>query len=205
MRNPCSYFLIHRGPFLPLRGSHQSPIFVHLRLQLLDVESKHHAPLLKSIYGILLCLPQGDAFRLLNNRLTTVCNLRDNLGLKPILNMQDDETFSTKGTRKPLSLDKLLSRFDDVVELHRMAKERSHRLALQQEQSYFQSSSSARNASASGTNEGQSTSHHHAGPGHARTTNHPSAGGGGSRTTNEANSPQRHSFPAENRIAGQQS
>ena len=57
----------------------ESPIFIHLRLQLLDVESPHHAALLKSIYGLLMCLPQGDAFRLLNARLTTVCNLRDNL------------------------------------------------------------------------------------------------------------------------------
>jgi vacuole morphology and inheritance protein 14 len=114
----------------------ESPIFIHLRLQLLDVESKHHAPLLKSIYGILLCLPQGDAFRLLNNRLTTVCNLRDNLGLSPNQPLPDDE-MKTEEMRQPLSLDKLLSRFDEVVELHRTAKERSQRLALQAEQQYF--------------------------------------------------------------------
>ena len=61
----------------------ESPVFVHLRLQLLNVESPHHAPLLKSCYGLLMLLPQSDAFRSLNDRLTTVCNLRDNLGIPP--------------------------------------------------------------------------------------------------------------------------
>jgi hypothetical protein len=110
----------------------ESPIFVHLRLKLLDVESKSHAPLLKSIYGILLCLPQGNAFRLLNNRLTTVCNLRDNLGLSPIHTIPDDENFSK--TKKPLSMEKLLLRYDHVLELHREANERLSNLALQEEQ-----------------------------------------------------------------------
>jgi vacuole morphology and inheritance protein 14 len=121
----------------------ESPIFVHLRLKLLDVESKTHAPLLKSIYGILLCLPQGDAYRLLNNRLTTVCNLRDNLGLSPIpLSLGDDE--DGKGgfnhqtnlpTNKPLSNEKLIIRYDRVLGMHREADERAARkLALQEQQ-----------------------------------------------------------------------
>ena len=177
----------------------ESPIFVHLRLQLLDVESKHHAPLLKSMYGILLCLPQGDAFRLLNNRLTTVCNLRESLGLKPIENMQDDETFSTKGIRKPLSLDKLLMRFDDVVEQHRMAKERSHRLALQEEQNYFLQSS-GRNATGNSTDGGQHVSHS-GGAGPTRSIAHPSTG---TVRSAESNSPQRHGFPLDSRVAGEQ-
>ena len=110
----------------------ESPIFVHLRLKLLDVESKTHAPLLKSIYGILLCLPQGDAFRLLNSRLTTVCNLRDNLGLSPIHALPEDESFSKNKT--PLSMEKLLLRYDNVLEMHREANERRGNLALQEEQ-----------------------------------------------------------------------
>ncbi|KAL3912524.1 MAG: hypothetical protein SGARI_001113 [Bacillariaceae sp.] len=103
----------------------ESPIFVHLRLQLLDVESPNHAPLLKSIYGVLLCLPQGDAFRLLNNRLTTVCNLRDNLGLKPLPDVSGDETSSPRssGGRFALSFDALLARYDEVLETHRIAQE----------------------------------------------------------------------------------
>lgn len=106
----------------------ESPIFVHLRLKLLDVESASHAQLLKSIYGILLCLPQGDAFRLLNNRLTTVCNLRDNLGLKPLPDDPNrDELSSSSSTvfvgRFPLSLDTLLIRYDEILEMHKVAQE----------------------------------------------------------------------------------
>jgi vacuole morphology and inheritance protein 14 len=100
----------------------ESPIFVNLRLQLLDLEAPHHAPLLKSIYGLLMCLPQGDAFRLLNDRLTTVCNLRDSLGFydDPI---RDSEGAGVSTMEKTgVSIDRLLLRFDSVVELHRAAR-----------------------------------------------------------------------------------
>lgn len=103
----------------------ESPIFIHLRLQLLNVEQPYHAQLLKSIYGILMCLPQGEAFRLLNDRLTTVCNLRDNLGTSPpikgSLNSSKEKSknqpiVSTRG----LDSRKLLNRFDTVMERHRL-------------------------------------------------------------------------------------
>jgi len=41
-----------------------------LRLQLLDVERNHH--LVKSLYGLLMLLPQSDAFRTLQRRLHCV-------------------------------------------------------------------------------------------------------------------------------------
>ncbi len=129
----------------------ESPIFVHLRLKLLDVESKSHAPLLKSIYGILLCLPQGDAYRLLNNRLTTVCNLRDNLGLSPIPLLLDEEEGKSSGvstyhqhknppTTKPLSNEKLLMRYDRVLAMHREANEKAIRKQALQEQQELKNS-----------------------------------------------------------------
>lgn len=113
----------------------ESPIFVNLRLQLLDVESRYHAPLLKSIYGLLMCLPQGDAFRLLNDRLTTVCNLRDNLGIGPA---QPASKETSQPSLPSLQMKKLLKRYDEVVLLHRKAKERSHKIAVQEEQSKHQ-------------------------------------------------------------------
>jgi Vacuolar protein 14 C-terminal Fig4p binding len=113
----------------------ESPIFVNLRLQLLDVESRYHAPLLKSIYGLLMCLPQGDAFRLLNDRLTTVCNLRDNLGMRPV---QPASNETSQPSIPSLQMQKLLNRYDDVVMLHRKAKERSRKMAVQEEQSKVQ-------------------------------------------------------------------
>jgi vacuole morphology and inheritance protein 14 len=99
----------------------ESPIFVHLRLKLLDTESPSHASLLKSIYGILLCLPQGDAFRLLNNRLTTVCNVRDSLGLSPVLPLATNGVQSlskiTAGSFS-VSIEALLSRYDQVRSIY---------------------------------------------------------------------------------------
>jgi vacuole morphology and inheritance protein 14 len=110
----------------------ESPIFVSLRLQLLDVESEDHAYLLKSIYGILLCLPQGQAFSLLNNRLTTVCNLRDNLGLSPMINDPKDNN-GEKSRANPM-LRKLLLWYDDVFAMHRAAKEEAQRMEIELEQ-----------------------------------------------------------------------
>jgi len=110
----------------------ESPIFVHMRLQLLDVEAHYHAPLLKSIYGILMCLPQGDAFRLLNERLTTVCNLRDNLGLSA--NASESDEVASIVSKQGLDMEKLIARFDDVSEQHAEAKYEAHKQALEAEQ-----------------------------------------------------------------------
>jgi vacuole morphology and inheritance protein 14 len=109
----------------------ESPIFVHLRLQLLDVEAAHHAPLLKSIYGLLMCLPQGDAFRLLNDRLTTVCNLRDSLGYTAP--EESDETVSVV-EKTGLSIARLLVRFDTVVERYHQAGMHALRVDIETEQ-----------------------------------------------------------------------
>ena len=104
----------------------ESPIFAHLRLQLLDVDSKYHAPLLKSLYGLLMLLPQSDAFRSLNDRLTTVCNLRQNLGLNPSIGTED-----TVSTMNSVSSEKLLKRFDAVMEKYQYAKDDGNRTGLE--------------------------------------------------------------------------
>jgi vacuole morphology and inheritance protein 14 len=99
----------------------ESPIFAHLRLQLLDVDSKYHAPLLKSLYGLLMLLPQSDAFRSLNDRLTTVCNLRENLGMPPSIGPEvGPDAIITKNV---MNTDKLLKRFDAVMEQQQIAKD----------------------------------------------------------------------------------
>jgi hypothetical protein len=93
----------------------ESPIFVHLRLQMLDVESPHHAPLLKSCYGLLMLLPQSDAFRSLNDRLTAVCNLRDNLGIPPTISSSEHPRQGPLSKRQP----GLLDHFNRVMDMHR--------------------------------------------------------------------------------------
>jgi vacuole morphology and inheritance protein 14 len=54
----------------------ESPIFIHLRLQLLEVESNMHEDLLKSLYGLLMLLPQSQAYKTLSDRLTTVSSFQ---------------------------------------------------------------------------------------------------------------------------------
>ena len=106
----------------------ESPIFVHLRLQLLDAEAVHHTHLLKSCYGLLMLLPQSNAFRSLNHRLETVCNLRDNLGVRPPVTASPRdgavkmELCSSIYQVGGLDVMALIDRFDEVMELHRSAR-----------------------------------------------------------------------------------
>eukprot|EP01126_Amoeba_proteus_P056277 TRINITY_DN7057_c0_g1_i1.p1 TRINITY_DN7057_c0_g1~~TRINITY_DN7057_c0_g1_i1.p1 ORF type:complete len:358 (+),score=50.81 TRINITY_DN7057_c0_g1_i1:434-1507(+) len=51
----------------------ESPIFMYLRLQLLDPE--RYGYLFKSLYGLLMLLPQTSAFETLRNRLNSVASL----------------------------------------------------------------------------------------------------------------------------------
>lgn len=61
----------------------ESPIYVHLRLQLLDVDATNHASLVKALYGLLMLLPQSNAFRTLSSRLQTIGSLHQHLGTNP--------------------------------------------------------------------------------------------------------------------------
>jgi vacuole morphology and inheritance protein 14 len=58
----------------------ESPIFLHLRLQLLDLHTEHHCELLKSLYGLLMLLPQSVAYKTLSERLSTISSLQMHLG-----------------------------------------------------------------------------------------------------------------------------
>jgi vacuole morphology and inheritance protein 14 len=116
----------------------ESPIFIHLRLQLLDVDTPYHAPLLKALYGLLMLLPQSDAYRSLNDRLTAVCNLRDNLGISPTLVFEDETSTTTLTAMNSFKCDRLLERFDTVMNLHKEAKERQQEEALLHEQQQHQ-------------------------------------------------------------------
>lgn len=51
----------------------ESPVFTFLRLQLLEPD--RHPFLFKSLYGLLMLLPQSSAFATLRNRLTCVSSL----------------------------------------------------------------------------------------------------------------------------------
>ena len=53
----------------------ESPIFIHLRLQMLDTEKEYHPPLMKSLYGLLMLLPQSAAYKTLRGRLNSVTSM----------------------------------------------------------------------------------------------------------------------------------
>ena len=50
----------------------ESPIFIQLRLHLLETYSPSHADLLKSLYGLLMLLPQSQAYKTLSDRLVNL-------------------------------------------------------------------------------------------------------------------------------------
>uniref|UniRef100_A0A671PUJ7 Protein VAC14 homolog n=1 Tax=Sinocyclocheilus anshuiensis TaxID=1608454 RepID=A0A671PUJ7_9TELE len=86
----------------------ESPIFTYLRLQLLDVE--HNPYLIKALYGLLMLLPQSQAFKLLSHRLSFL-----------VLSKQEDPKAPVKDKRlaQPhIDYSELLQHFDRVQSKH---------------------------------------------------------------------------------------
>jgi len=92
----------------------ESPIFVQLRLQLLEVDAPYHAPLLKSLYGLLMLLPQSTAFKTLKDRLATVSSLQAHLGRASV---------KAATVKAPSDYGELLSHFMKVQERHARARQ----------------------------------------------------------------------------------
>ncbi|KPP66289.1 protein VAC14-like [Scleropages formosus] len=90
----------------------ESPIFTYLRLQLLDVENNPY--LIKALYGLLMLLPQSQAFTLLSHRLRCVPN--------PELMRTVPDLKASPSSRCPASSSvdygELLQHFDRVQRKH---------------------------------------------------------------------------------------
>uniref|UniRef100_A0AAY4DU96 Protein VAC14 homolog n=1 Tax=Denticeps clupeoides TaxID=299321 RepID=A0AAY4DU96_9TELE len=84
----------------------ESPIFTYLRLQLLDVENNPY--LIKALYGLLMLLPQSQAFQLLSNRLSCVPNPEDD----------SQECGAKRPTQAHMDYGELLEHFDRVQSKH---------------------------------------------------------------------------------------
>ncbi|XP_064599095.1 LOW QUALITY PROTEIN: protein VAC14 homolog [Liolophura sinensis] len=97
----------------------ESPIFAYLRLQLLDIQ--HNQYLLKSLYGLLMLLPQSEAFKMLRYRLECVPHFH--------LAAPSEKPKSLAPEKRPLvskiNFDELLAHFLQVQEQHRGAKRRN--------------------------------------------------------------------------------
>lgn len=92
----------------------ESPIFAYLRLQLLDVENNQD--LIKSLYGLLMLLPQSEAFKNLRSRLDCVPHYQlATLHDKQISKVrQDQRTFVSQ-----INFKELLQHFLEVQKKHR--------------------------------------------------------------------------------------
>jgi vacuole morphology and inheritance protein 14 len=101
----------------------ESPIFVRLRLQLLDVSSNFHPDLLKSLYGLLMLLPQSQAYKTLSDRLSTVSSLKLHLSLSPSPTANAKVTTSnavSTNKKSAVGIDQssLLQHFEDTQRKH---------------------------------------------------------------------------------------
>eukprot|EP00003_Mantamonas_plastica_P007458 TRINITY_DN1626_c0_g4_i2.p1 TRINITY_DN1626_c0_g4~~TRINITY_DN1626_c0_g4_i2.p1 ORF type:complete len:428 (+),score=135.26 TRINITY_DN1626_c0_g4_i2:143-1285(+) len=108
----------------------ESPIFTNLRLQLLEPEKYPY--LYKSLYGILMLLPQSSAFHTLKNRLNSVSSLTQ-LHMLP----NSELVPSQNETVGEIDVDfaALLDHFDSVQKKHQVV-----RTNIFQERSLFSSS-----------------------------------------------------------------
>ncbi|MCJ8734448.1 hypothetical protein PDJAM_G00235580 [Pangasius djambal] len=90
----------------------ESPIFTYLRLQLLDVENNPY--LIKALYGLLMLLPQSQAFQLLSHRLRCVPNP------ELMRTVEGSNPASTKRPAQPqVDYKELLQHFEHVQSKHR--------------------------------------------------------------------------------------
>uniref|UniRef100_A0A6A7GC16 Protein VAC14 homolog n=1 Tax=Hirondellea gigas TaxID=1518452 RepID=A0A6A7GC16_9CRUS len=92
----------------------ESPIFIHLRLQLLEPE--RHPFLLKIMYGILMILPQSSAFVKLTSRLQSVSQF-GLLNCIPSSKFAKSQNPSVSET-KQLDFPRLLEQFTSVQKVH---------------------------------------------------------------------------------------
>lgn len=119
----------------------ESPVFTHLRLQLLEPEK--HPFLYKCLYGILMLLPQSSAFATLRNRLNSVSSI-GYLHVPSTLTRSSGSTGSTGagGASKPLSRltsganpiydvkwPDLVKKFQQVQQKHQDARNRTAAVA----------------------------------------------------------------------------
>lgn len=95
----------------------ESPIFAYLRLQLLEPQRYPH--LLKSLYGLLMILPQSKAWETLMSRLRSVPTLE-------MLQMSQGTKAAKpldEGNASGLNFEKMLDAFVDAQKLHAGRKE----------------------------------------------------------------------------------
>lgn len=95
----------------------ESPIFTYLRLQLLDVENNPY--LIKALYGLLMLLPQSQAFQLLSQRLQCVPNPELMRTVDESKHMDSkQQVVSKRASHTQMDYSELLQHFERVQSKH---------------------------------------------------------------------------------------
>ncbi|XP_075215817.1 protein VAC14 homolog isoform X2 [Lycorma delicatula] len=95
----------------------ESPIFAYLRLELLEVP--HNGPLVRALYGLLMLLPQAEAFHTLRNRLDCIPKLQLHSSNNQNAAVRRED-FRIKKSK--INFDNLVQHFITVQEKHRQHK-----------------------------------------------------------------------------------
>ena len=104
----------------------ESSIFTYLRLHLLEVERNQY--LVRALYGLLMILPQSDAFMLLKQRLDCVPNYYNKVAISaafknPTLGSDNQMEFSS--VENSIDFKELLTHFVEVQKKHKFFKKSS--------------------------------------------------------------------------------
>lgn len=110
----------------------ESPIFIQLRLHLLETDSPTHAHLLQSLYGLLMLLPQSQAYKTLSDRLMTISSLHMHIGL----NGQSETKHIERVSDGTSNIMDTATRADLLVQFHTVQQQHSnYRVAILQQKS----------------------------------------------------------------------
>ncbi|XP_065168926.1 protein VAC14 homolog isoform X2 [Atheta coriaria] len=93
----------------------ESPIFAYLRLELLDVPCDRN--LVRALYGLLMLLPQTDAFHTLRTRLSCIPSLHLHCD-----NQSQTEIRSVPTRMSDINFEKLLKQFIETQQRHELYK-----------------------------------------------------------------------------------
>ncbi|XP_034237680.1 protein VAC14 homolog isoform X2 [Thrips palmi] len=106
----------------------ESPIFTFVRLELLEIPHNHH--LVQALYGLLMLLPQTEAFHMLQRRLNCIPSLHLQNGLT---SGGVEEKVDSRPGAKGINFDNLLKHFFEVQEKDSQKKQNDRRMALLQQ------------------------------------------------------------------------
>ncbi|XP_001605954.1 protein VAC14 homolog [Nasonia vitripennis] len=105
----------------------ESPIFTYLRLELLERE--RNESLVRTLYGLLMILPQSEAFSLLLRRLSAIPPSSMNTSVSKSEHSQT-QTTSSESKRNKINFKELFEYFNDIQDKHKEQKHKQKQILL---------------------------------------------------------------------------